>query len=77
MSDMSPLGRFILLAMLWGLRFTTAAIAVILAIIVWQKWLSGSAVVATRQDYVFLAILVGLLIGAVVFARSVARELGK
>jgi len=58
-------------------RFAAVAIAVILAIMVWQKWFSAAAIGATSQDYVFVAILVGLLIGALLFARSVTRELHK
>lgn len=77
MSDMSPLGRLILIALLWGVRFAAAAIAAILVVMVWQKWFSAGAVAAARQDYVFLAILAGLLIGALLFARSVTRELRK
>lgn len=77
MSDMSPLGRLILIALLWGVRFAAAAIAAILAVMVWQKWFSAGAVAAARQDYVFLVILTGLLIGALLFARSVTRELRK
>jgi hypothetical protein len=77
MSDMSPLGRLILTVLLWGVRFAAGAIAIILAIMVWQKWFSAAAVEPSRQDYIFLAILVGLLIGAVLFARSVTRELHK
>lgn len=77
MSDMSPLGRLILTALLWGVRFAAGAIAAILAIVVWQKWFSAAAVEATRQDYIFLTVLIGLLIGALLFARSVTRELRK
>jgi hypothetical protein len=36
MRDMSPLGRFILVAMLWGVRFAAGAIAAIFAIVVWH-----------------------------------------
>lgn len=77
MGDMSPLGKLILTVMLWGVRFAAGAIAVILAIVVWQKFLSEEAGEASRQDYTFLGILVLLLIGAVWFARSVGKELGK
>lgn len=77
MGDMSPLGRLILTVMLWGVRFAAGAIAVILAILVWQKWLSAAAGEVTRQDYTFLAILMALLIAALWFARSVGKELGK
>lgn len=77
MSDMSPLGRFILIAMHWGLRFAALAFAAIFALVVWQKWYSAAASGATRQDYTFLAILAGLFIGALLFARTVGRELRK
>lgn len=77
MSDMSPLGRFVLIAMLWGLRFASLAFVAIFAIVVWQKWYSAAALGATRQDYTFLAILAGLFIGAVLFARMVEREIRK
>lgn len=77
MSDMSPLGRLVLTAMLWGLRFAAVAFAAIFAIVMWQKWLSPAATEVTRQDYTFLAILAGLFIGALLFARAVARELRK
>lgn len=77
MSDMSPLGRFILIAMEWGLRFAALAFALIFAVVVWQKWFSAAAGEITRQDYVFLAMLAGLCIVALLFARSVGRELRK
>ena len=74
---MSPLGKFILTVMLWGVRFAAAAIAVIAGIFVWQKWLSTAAGEITRQDWTFLAILVGLFLAALWFARSLERELRK
>lgn len=74
---MSLLGRLVLIAMLWGLRFAALAFAAIFAIVVWQKWISAAGADITRQDYIFLAILVVLLIGALLFARSVTRELNK
>ncbi|MGE0241592.1 MAG: hypothetical protein AB7S59_22960, partial [Parvibaculaceae bacterium] len=57
MGDMSPLGRFILIAMRWGVRFTAAALAAIFALVLWQKAFSGAAVGLTRQDYAVLAVL--------------------
>jgi hypothetical protein len=36
MGDMSPLGRFILTAMLWGVRFAAGALAAIFALVVWH-----------------------------------------
>lgn len=77
MSDMSPLGRFVLIAMRWGARFSALAFAAIFAVVVWQKWFSAGATGATRQDYTFLAIVGGLGIAAFIFARSVDRELRK
>jgi hypothetical protein len=75
MGDMSPLGRFILIAMLWGVRFAAGAIAAIFAIVVWQKWFSTAAADITRQDYAFLVILAALFIAALWFAHAVKREL--
>jgi hypothetical protein len=77
MSDMSPLGRFVLIAMLWGARFSALALAAVFALVVWQKWFAAAAMGATRQDYAFLAIVGGLGIAAFIFARSVERELRK
>ncbi len=77
MGDMSPLGMFVLTVMLWGVRFAAAAIAAIIAIFVWQKWLAASAGEITSQDYTFLAILVALLVAALWFARSLRQELRK
>jgi hypothetical protein len=59
------------------LRFAAAALAAIFAIVVWQKWISAAGADITRQDYTFLAILAALFAGALLFARSVTRELGK
>jgi hypothetical protein len=75
MGDMSLLGRFILIAMLWGVRFAAGAIAAIFAIVVWQKWFSTAAADITRQDYAFLVILAALFIAALWFAHAVKREL--
>jgi hypothetical protein len=75
MGDMSPLGRLILVALLWGVRFAAAAFAAIFAIVVWQKAFSAGSLGLARQDYVVLAILAGLFIAAFFFARSVRREL--
>lgn len=75
MSDMSPLGRFILIAMRWGARFSALACAAIFAIVVWQKGFAATATGVTRQDYTFLAILAGLFAAALLFARAVDREL--
>jgi hypothetical protein len=77
MSDMSPLGRLVLIAMLWGLRFAALAFAAIFATVVWQKWISAAGADITRQDYTFLAILAALFVGALFFARSVSQELRK
>ncbi|HUR43420.1 MAG TPA: hypothetical protein VMZ01_04895 [Aestuariivirga sp.] len=77
MGDMSPLGRLILVAILWGVRFAAVAIAAIFAIEVWKKWFSASTAEITRQDYMFLIILAVLFIGVVWFARSVMQELRK
>jgi hypothetical protein len=74
MGDMSPLGRLILIAMLWGVRFAAAAIAAIFVLVVWQKGFSAAAEL-TRQDYTFLAVLAALFVAALWFARALTREL--
>lgn len=75
MGDMSPLGRFILVALLWGVRFAATAFALIIALVIWQKGFSEGSLGLVRQDYVFLAVLAALFIAALFFARSVKREL--
>jgi hypothetical protein len=75
MGDMSPLGRFILIAMLWGVRFVAVAVAAAFALVIWQKGLSAAALGLSLQDTVFLAILAVVFIAALWFARAVGREL--
>ncbi|MGE0008334.1 MAG: hypothetical protein AB7S92_22490 [Parvibaculaceae bacterium] len=75
MGDMSPLGRFILIAMLWGVRFTAAALAAIFALVLWQKAFPAAASGLARQDYAVLAVLAALFAAALWFARAIAREL--
>jgi hypothetical protein len=74
MGDMSPLGRYILIAMLWGVRFAAAALAAIFALVVWQKGLSAEAGIA-RQDYAVLAVLAALFLATLWFARAIKKEL--
>jgi hypothetical protein len=75
MGDMSPLGRFILTAMLWGVRFAAGALAAIFALVVWQKSFSAAAAGITRQDYMVLAVLAVLVLAALWFARAIKKEL--
>jgi hypothetical protein len=75
MGDMSPLGRFILIAMLWGVRFAAVALAAAFVLTAWQKGFSAAAQGPTRQDYAFLAILAALFMAALWFARALKREL--
>lgn len=75
MGNMSPLGRFILIAMLWGVRFVATAVAAIFALVVWQKALSSAAAGFVRQDYAVLTALALLFVAALWFARAVVREL--
>jgi hypothetical protein len=72
---MSPLGRFILIAMLWGVRFAAIALAAIFALVLWQKGFSAAAGGITRQDYVMLAVLAVLFLAAFWFARAIKKEL--
>jgi hypothetical protein len=75
MGDMSPLGRLILIAMLWGVRFAAVALAAIFALVLWQKGFSATAGGITRQDYMMLAILAALFLAAFWFARAIKKEL--
>ena len=75
MGDMSPLGRFILIAMLWGVRFSAAALAAIFALVLWQKGFSAGTAGITRQDYAVLAVLAILFLAAVWFGRAIKKEL--
>ena len=75
MGDMSPLRRFILTTMLWGVRFAAGALAAIFAFVVWQKGLSAGATGMTQQDYGVLAMLAGLFLAALWFARAIKKEL--
>jgi hypothetical protein len=75
MGDMSSLGRFILIAMLWGVRFAALAFAAIFALVVWQKGFSAAAAGITGQDYALLVILAALFLAALWFARAIKKEL--
>jgi hypothetical protein len=75
MDGMSPLGRFILVAMLWGVRFSAGALAAIFALVVWQKGIPADAAGLTTQDYGLLAVLAVLVLGALWFARAIKKEL--
>jgi hypothetical protein len=75
MDDMSPLGRFILVAMLWGVRFSAGALAAIFALVVWQRGFRAEAAGLTTQDYGVLALLAVLFLGALWFARAIEKEL--
>ena len=75
MGDMSPLGRFILIAMLWGVRFAAGAAAAIFTLVIWQKAVSSAASGLTRPDYALLAILAVLVVAALWFAHAIGREL--
>jgi hypothetical protein len=75
MSDMSPLGRLILRAMRAGSIFAAGCVLLFMGILIWQKWLSQSAPPAKNADFVFLAVLALLFVGALWLARSVNKEL--
>jgi len=77
MGDMSPLARFVLIAMLWGVRFVAMVVAAIFALVVWQRALSSAAAGFVGQDYSVLTVLALLFIAALWFARAVMRELSQ
>jgi hypothetical protein len=52
-----------------------AVVVLIMAIEVWKRSIVGSGQQLVPADYVFFAVLVGLLIGLVLLARAITREL--
>jgi len=52
-----------------------AVVVLIMAIEIWKRWLAGVGQPALPADYIFFAVLVGLLLGLVLLARAITREL--
>jgi len=69
------MGRFILVVMLWGVRFAAAALAAIFALVLWQKGLSEGTAGMAPQDYIVLAVPALLFLAALWLAHSIDKEL--
>jgi len=50
-------------------------VGLIIAIELWKRWLVGTERYLVPSDYVFLVVLFGLLLGLVLLARAITREL--
>jgi surface polysaccharide O-acyltransferase-like enzyme len=51
-----------------------AVVVIIIGIEVWKRWLGGVGQ-AVAGDYVFFAVLIGLLAGLLLLCRAITREL--
>jgi len=52
-----------------------AMVVLIMAIEVWKRWLIGLGQQPVAADYFFFAVLIGLLLGLILLARAITREL--
>ena len=50
-------------------------VVLIMVIEVWKRWLIGLGQRPVAGDYVFFAVLVGLLLGLIFLVRAISREL--
>ena len=73
-AEQTPASMF--LRILRAAAIVCAAIVIlIMAIEVWKRSLVGDGQQLVPADYVFLGVLVGLLLGLVLLARAITREL--
>ena len=71
MADMSPLARFILIAMRWGCHASAAFVCLVIGIEAWKLWrYAGSA-----GNVGFLVALLAMLLGFLWLGRAITREL--
>jgi hypothetical protein len=75
MTDMSPLGRFLLRLLRTGALLAVALLAIFFGLALWQAYVPGQGFVLTRQDYWFLGIIAGLGFFALYLVRAMGREL--
>jgi hypothetical protein len=52
-----------------------AVVVLIMAIELWERWFVSAESQLVGSDYMFMAVLVGLLLGLVLLARAITREL--
>ena len=50
-------------------------VVLIMAIELWKRWLIGLGQLPVAADYVFFAVLIGLLLGLILLIRAISREL--
>ncbi len=74
---MDPLTRLLLRLLRIGLFFCAFAAGAILAIEVWKNWLWVADHVMSAADYGFLGVLLAVLAGSLVLARTIRREMAK
>lgn len=70
---MSPLAMLILRAIRLGAIGSAVAVAAVLGLRFWLSWQQGMAM--SGKDLSFIGLLAAVLLGAVLLARAVAREL--
>jgi hypothetical protein len=72
---MSPLLVLLLKAIRAGTLGAAALLAAFIGIEVWKRWSPGAFASMTQQDVNFLAIMLLMLLGALLLAKSIAREI--
>ena len=74
MAEQGPAAMF--LRVLRAATIVCATIVVLIMVIeVWKRWLIGLGQQPVAGDYVFFAVLVGLLLGLIFLVRAISREL--
>jgi len=75
MAGMSPLTGFVLRLMRGGAIGAAGFVVLVIAIEIWKRWRFGGFGSMASGDYVFFAVLLVMLAGALWLARSITREL--
>ena len=66
---------FVLRLLRIGLLFCAGSVTLFFTIEVWKNWLSGAEHQISLPDYLFLAVLLGIFVGAVSLLSAIAREI--
>lgn len=72
---MSPLARFLLVVLRFGVRAAAVLLVLFMAIEIGKRWQAESLGALAGPDLAFLAILAGLIAGALWLSRAIGREL--
>ena len=75
MSDMSPLLTILMRVLRAGAVGAAVLVALFIGIEIWKRWTPDGFATMTRQDISFNIVLIVMLIGALLLARSITREL--